>query len=250
MSESHLLATLLRSRNIPVRIRAGYFRDVYTNRNHLIAFWEKNARAKGIAKQLLDEDPQKWIEVNHEYTRNQVAVNKYVEHWIVEYWDNSTKAWILLDANNVFLEAMSDIHVDFQLPRSHFEHAYEAWQKMRTSKGFNPDQYSETPQDGCSHIRSQLLWDFYSLLNHEIAGYDKDAWGDNITLTSEQSTYAFVKQTNYEDVQLEELFELDSLAILLSQDPLIDELIEFYLSCKQLRIPSLEGDPYCFVVQR
>ncbi len=73
MSESHLLAGLLRYRDIPVRIRAGYFKDVYTKEDHLVTFWEKNSLAKGVAADLYREDPERWREVNHEYTRNQVG---------------------------------------------------------------------------------------------------------------------------------------------------------------------------------
>lgn len=118
---------------IPVRIRAGYFRDVYKNEDHLIAFWERNARAKGIANQLLEENAARWREANHDYTRQQVKVNKCVEHWAVQYWDEEQTAWRLLDANTTFLKAMADIDVGFHLPRRHFEFAHESWHQMRTA---------------------------------------------------------------------------------------------------------------------
>lgn len=246
MAESHLLATMLRYRQVPVRIRAGYFRDVYTNEDHLVAFWEKNAREKGIAKQLLEEDPERWREVNHEYTRAQVEVNKYVEHWVVEYWDDERGTWRLLDANDTFLKAMSDIDVGFHLPRRYFEHAHESWRKMRTTEDFNPDQYAEWPQDGRSHIRSQLLWDFYSLLNHDIAGYDQTAWTNEDTTTAERYVYAFIKETKFEDVSSGELAELDAVAELLSEDPGVDELVAFYLDSEHLRITTIDADAYSF----
>jgi hypothetical protein len=249
MAESHLLAAMLRYRQIPVRIRAGYFRDVYTNEDHLVAFWEQNARAKGVAQQLLEEDPERWREVDHEYTRQQVAVNKCVEHWVVEYWDAEQEAWRLLDANKLFLKAMSDIEVGYHLPRRHFEYAHEAWQKMRTVAEFNPDQYAEWPQDGRSHIRAQLLWDFYSLLNHDIAGHDKSAWTEKDGTTAERDVYAFVKETEFEDVAAEELAELDSLAQLLSQDPDIDTLVAFYRDSQHLRVATLDRDAYSLAVR-
>jgi len=246
MSESHLLAAMLRHRQIPVRIRAGYFRDVYTNETHLVAFWEKNARAKGVAKQLLDEDPERWREVNHEYTRQQVQANKCVEHWVTEYWDRESETWRLLDANDTFLEAMSDIDVEFHLPRRYFEYAYESWQKMRTAGDFNPDQYAEWPQDGRSHIRAQLLWDFYSLLNHDIAGLDKSAWPNEGETTPERDAYVFVKETEYGKVPAGEIAELDALARLMSKDPGIDVLMAFYLESRYLRIATMDADTYSF----
>jgi hypothetical protein len=247
MTESHLLATMLRHRDIPVRVRAGYFRDVYTDEDHLVAFWEKNSRAKGVAADLLRDDPERWLEVNHEYTRGQVAVDKHVEHWIAQYWDDGREEWRLLDANTTFLKAMSDIDVDVHLPRRHFELAWEAWRKMRTSAEFNPDQYAEWPQDGRSHIRSQLLWDFYSLLNHDIAGHDNTAWPEGGATSAERETYAFVKETEYEALSAEDLELLDTLAELLSRDPDVGELAAFYRDHEALHIPTLDGDPYSFV---
>lgn len=246
MMESHLLATMLRHRDIPVRLRAGYFRDVYTNEDHLVAFWEANSRAKGFAAQLLEDDPAKWVEVNHQYTREQVAVNKHVEHWIAEYWDDEAGTWRLLDANKTFLKAMSDIDVGYHLPRRHFEYAWEAWRKMRTDDDFNPDQYAEWPQDGRSHIRAQLLWDFYSLLNHDIAGYDKSEWSADDSTSAERETYAFVKETAYEDLSSDDLAVLDALARLLAHDPDVQRLVAFYRDQPGLHIPTLESDPYSF----
>ena len=245
MAESHILATLLRHRRIPVRIRAGYFRGVYTNEDHLIAFWEKNAREKGVAKALLDEDPERWLEVNHEYTRAQIAVDKRVEHWVTEYWDAERRAWRLLDANTDFLAAMSDLEVGPHLPRRHFEHAHEAWRKMRSAADFDPDQYAEWPQDGRSHIRSQLLWDFYSLLNHDIAGHDKTAWTDDGQARSaERDAFAFVKEAVYDEMPGEQLAELDALAELLARDPAVDELVAFYRASEHHRLATLEADAY------
>jgi hypothetical protein len=250
MAESHLLATMLRYRQIPVRIRAGYFRNVYTNEEHVVAFWEENAREKGVAKQLLEEDPERWREVNHEYTRQQIEANKRVEHWVAEYWDEEQRAWRILDANNTFLKAMSGIDVGFHLPRRYFEYAYESWQKMRNAEDFNPDQYAEWPQDGRSHIRGQLLWDFYSLMNHDIAGYDKTVWPDDGVATAERDVYVFVKETKYEDVTPQELAELDALASLLSADPGVDELTAFYRNSRYLRVATIEADAYSFPARR
>jgi hypothetical protein len=248
MAESHLLATLLRHKRIPVRIRAGYFRDVYVNEDHVIAFWEKNAREKGIAAQLLEEDPERWREVNHEYTRAQVELNKRVEHWVAEYWDDAQQRWRLLDANTDFLKAMSDIEVSPHLPRPHFEYAHASWQRMRTSEEFNPDQYAEWPQDGRSHIRSQLLWDFYSLLNHDIAGHDQTLWpADGQAATPERTVFGFVKEKAYDDVSPEEIEELDALAELLASAPSVDDLLAFYRASEHLKIPTLEADGYGFL---
>jgi hypothetical protein len=236
MSESHFLAGLLRYKKIPARLRAGYFKDISSNKEHFFEFWMNVARVKGWASSLLN-DPEKWKENITAFLNRQLSANHYIEHWVCEYWDKSEKKWRILDANDTFLKASSGIEVGFHLPKKHFEYAYEAWKKMRSDKNFNPDQYFEEPQDGRSHIRSQLLWDFFSLLNHDLAGYS----------TPKRSTYQFVKQKKYEDTSKEELEELDKLADLLSREPTRDELVAFYKSSKTLKLEAAEKDPYSFV---
>jgi hypothetical protein len=247
MSESHLLASLLRHREIPVRIRAGYFKDVRGDAQHVIRFWEDNARARGINTQLLESDPERWREENNANTARQVELDHHIEHWAAEYWDEERKAWRLLDANRTFLEASSNIEVGYHLPRKHFGYAHEAWQDLSTQDGFEPDQYYEWPQDGRSHIRSQLLWDFFSLLNHDIAGLDRSVWATDDTATEEQDTYTFVKERTYEELPSEELDELDRLAELLSEEPTRDHLVAFYHKSRTIRSASAEKDPYSFL---
>lgn len=237
MLESHLLAGMLRSRQIPARIRAGYFKDIRANSPSIVSFWEQVARAKGNEEDLLKTDPEKWREENNAYTRRQNEINHHIEHWLCEYWDEQQRQWRLLDANDTFLKAHSNLDVGFHLPSAHFEHAHAAWQKMRSQSSFNPDQYMEEPQDGRSHIRSQMLWDFFSLLNHDLAGYDEPS----------DETRKFIKARQYEDTPPQELQELDLLASLLSQDPPTEELTAFYRGSVALRIASAEQDPYSFV---
>jgi hypothetical protein len=166
--------------------------------------------------------------------RNQISVDKHIEHWICEYWDESKGQWRLLDANTTFLKASSGIQVGYHLPPKHFEFAHEAWQSMRKNVDFNPDQYAEWPQDGRSHIRSQLLLDYYSLLNHDMAGFDDQ----------EGEVHRFIKQKIYEDTPKVELMELDALARLLSRDPTVEQLVEFYHQSKTLRIETAEEDRF------
>jgi hypothetical protein len=236
MLESHFLASMLRYHAIPVRIRAGYFRNIRTNGPHIVMFWEHILREKGDMGDLLAKDPQQWLEEVHAYTLKQNVIDHHIEHWICEYWDERQERWRLLDANNVFLKAHSDIDVDFHLPKAYFEYAWEAWRKLRNGDDFNPDQYAEEPQDGRSHIRSQLLWDFFSLLNHDIAGIDEPS--DN--------GRAFVKGKKYEEASPQELQELDMLASLLEQDPPVDELVALYRNSLTLRMESVEQDRYSF----
>ncbi len=237
MNESHFLAGLLRYKYIPARMRAGYFKDVIGNEAHFLDFWVTNLRGRGIMSDLLEEDPQEWEESIVASLKRQIGADKHFEHWICEYWDDDVKGWRMLDANTTFLKASFDVEVGYHLSDRHFEYAYEAWKRMRGDANFNPDQYREDEQDGPSHIRAQLLWDFYSLLNHDLAGYGEPT----------RDAFEFIKERSYSDVSDEELSELDALAVLLSKDPIRDELVSFYLRSKTLKLEAAEKDPYSFV---
>jgi hypothetical protein len=236
--EAHLLAGMLRHKGFAVRMRAGYFKDIRTNRQHILEFWQKNLKEKRTNAELLDRDPEEWKRQLDAYSAAKNRVNHYIEHWIAEYWDKELKRWRLLDANNTFLKAHSNIEVGFHLPPRHFQFAHEAWLKMREDPAFNPDQYAEEPQDGRSHVRSQLLWDFYTLLNHDGAGYEEEKTG---------ADYRFVKQQTFAETSPAELRELDALAALLAKQPSITQLKQFYWNSRTLRLKGAESDPYSFV---
>jgi hypothetical protein len=240
ISESHFLVGLLRHKHIPARVRPGYFKDIREKKDHILKFWRKALKTRGVMGDLLREDPGKWQQVVDTLTQKKNDVNHYIEHWVCEYWDKDMKKWRLLDANNTFLKAHSDIDVVFHLPRKHFQFAHEAWIKMRSTVNFNPDQYAEEPRDGRSHIRSQLLWDFYGLLNHDLAGHTKET----------RDSWTFIKDKKYAELTTPELEELDMLAGLLAVNPSREELTAFYLDSETLRIDSAEKDPYSFVYKK
>ena len=132
----------------------------------------------------------------------------------------------------------SDLEIGFQLPSEYFEHASSAWQAMRSSGDhYDPDRHAEEPQDGRSHIRSQSLSDFTSLLKHDLAGVDEP----------DQETAAFIRGQTYTATPAAELSDLDDLAALISAEPSVDELITFYITHERLRIRGAELDPYSFV---
>lgn len=237
ISESYFLAGLLRFKNIPVRVRAGYFKNINENSDHIIDFWEQVARYRGYNQELLEEDPLAWKVNQNSYNQSQLDADHHIEHWICEYWNNEKKQWILLDANKDFLKLSSQIEVGYELPKKYFEYAHEAWLAMRSNKDYNPEMHEEYPQDGRSHIRSQLLVDFYNLLNHDLSCYS------DIDLSSRQ----FVKEKTYEELSEEEILELDDLAHFLLNNPPIGELIKFYNESKTLKIESVKMDEFSFI---
>jgi excinuclease ABC subunit A len=237
VSESYFLAGLLRHKGIPARVRVGYFKNINQFPDHVIAFWEEVARYKGFNEQLLKDNPDEWKKIQNAYTQSQIDVDHHIEHWICEYWNKENQKWVLLDANNDFLKLSSNLEVDYELPRIYFEYAHEAWLSMRANPEYNPNKHFEYPLDGRSHIRSQLLNDFYSLLNHDISCYS------NIDIPSKE----FIKKRTYDELTETELFELDELADLLSQNPSIDTLIQFYNKSQTLQIKSAILDSFSFV---
>lgn len=90
----------------------------------------------------------------------------------------------------------------------------------RAALGSSPARYAEEPGQGVEHVRRQLLLDFFSLLNHDVADVELIACGDEA---------------------------YDSLAELGARDPAVEELVAFYRSTPELHLASAESDPYAFV---
>lgn len=236
--ESHFLAGLLRHRGHRVRIRVGYFKNIREQPEHAVAFWERVMRDKGIEAELLERDPDLWGETVNAYSQRQNDVDHHIEHWICELWDDETRSWRLLDANVDFLRAHSGLDVDVFLSPDYFEYAHEGWLRIRADQ-CDPDRYREDEQDGRSHARSQLLWDFAGLLNHDGAGLDQPNGRD----------YAFIKQQKYDETAPAELVALDELASLLAAER-FEQLAEFYWATPALRLEAAERDPHSVVFGR
>jgi len=237
MLEAHFLGGLLRSKSIPVRMRGGYFTNIRSDHNHIVNFWRENLTIKNQENPSFKENPEQWIEKLDILSQEKNAINHHIEHWVCEYWDSEEKKWVILDANDNFLKAHSNLDVGFYLPKHYFEYASEAWIQMRSTHNFNPKRYEEDPQDGQSHIRTQLLRDYFSLLSYDLPGFGEE----------EPSNYKFIHEKNYNDLTSKELMELDKLAKLLKQDPPINDLVEFYLNSKTIKLKHIDNDPYNFV---
>lgn len=237
MLESHVLAGLLRSKGIPTRIRAGYFQGIRGDPEHTVAFWRGALRARDVDAELFEADPDRWYRDLDALSERNIAVDHHIEHWLCECHDPQKGTWHRLDANRSFLKALANLDVGYEVPAEHFEYAHAAWRAMRADDAYNPERHEEEPQDGRSHIRSQLLSDFFSLLNHDLAGIAE----------TDADAQAFIKHRTFEETSVAELAALDDLAALLSTDPSTDELVELYFATDPLRLPAAEADPYSFV---
>ena len=60
----------------------------------------------------------------------------------------------------------------------------------------------------------------------------------------------FVKRKSFEEVSSDEINDLDALADLLSKEPSVKDLVNFYHSSPTLQIESAEMDPFSFVYNK
>ncbi len=232
--ESIFSTSMLRAKGIPARIRVGYLTNLYKG-DKALEFW-RNVNI------YANETPVDSV-VFDRYTLYMKEVNKSIEHWVTEYWDESMNAWRILDIRPEYLRSYG-LDVGYHLPDEYYELAYEAWQKINTPEFIN-DAYSEGEKDGKTHIRYQMLLDFYSLLNHDVPGVFDDN-GKDISHQDDNQEIKFLTK-KYSELSTEELVELDNLAALLARQPTVGELLKFYENSKTLKINSVENDPYSYV---
>ena len=232
--ESIFSTSMLRAKGIPARIRVGYFTNLYSGAK-AIEFWRNvnnYANTTPFDSAVFDA-----------YTVYMKSVNKSIEHWVTEYWDKDKKEWRILDIRPEYIEAYG-LEVDYHLPDEYFEFGYEAWEKINNPEFMN-DAYSEGDMDGKSHIRYQMLMDFYCLLNHDVPGIFDD---DGIDISGHDTNHEikFLRK-KYDDLSEVEINELNDLAALLHQKPRVDQLIEFYQNSSTLKLESIEKDTYSFI---
>jgi hypothetical protein len=232
--ESIFSTSMLRAKGIPARMRVGYLTNLYSGKK-AVAFWRNvNKYGRPVPADSIEFD---------QYTLYMKKINKAIEHWVAEYWDAGQDTWRIIDIRPEYLQSYG-LDVDYYLPDEYFEFGYEAWQK-RDHPAFENDAYSEGDLDGKSHIRYQMLMDFYSLLNHDVPGVFDDT-GKDISSSEDNEEIRFLRK-KYEALSQEEIKELNELANLLRQEPSIEELLDFYYKSSTVKINSMMKDPYSFV---
>lgn len=108
------------------------------------------------------------------YSVNEVGINGAGEHWIVEYYNEKNKKWILVDPTMYYdQETLEYYQIDYSLtniPRDKFVFAAEAYLGLRNKKYKSEDIYSFTNPItyGIKAAINQLFHDFHSLMNNEI----------------------------------------------------------------------------------
>lgn len=231
--ESIFLTSLLRHKGIPARIRVGYLTNLYRG-DKAMEFWERvNTYER---RGSIDMD------IWNSWTKSNIDINRSIEHFVTEYWDKSQKKWRILDARPEFVEYHGvELENDYHLKeKENFEFAWQVW-KRRDS--IEEDAYAEKGWSAKTHIRYQMLLDFYCMLNHDCAAiFDSSG----VQTQQDDEGRKFIEK-DYETLEDIELIELDKLAELMSQSPTVIDLLDFYSKSQTLKIKSIKEDKYSFV---
>jgi hypothetical protein len=102
--------------------------------------------------------------------------DKYLDHWVTEYWNEDRKAWLLVDAQldarqrEVFKIAFDPLDV----PRDQFLVAGDAWQRCRAG-GLDPNAFGILDMHGLWFIASNVIRDVAALNDRVMLPWD--VWG-------------------------------------------------------------------------
>lgn len=146
------------------------------------------------------------------------------DHWITEYYDESKKRWVLVDADEHCFKHESRINLN-DIDRNEFIFGAEAYLGMRNNK-YKTEQiyYASDPATlGLKASIRGLFYDFHCLMNDEIIFLHLPKYiQDKKIILSE-----------------EEYKELDNLAtLLLNPDKNFDKLLEIWNNESKFRIMS------------
>ncbi len=116
--------------------------------------------------------------------------NKYLDHWVTEYWNEGRKAWVLVDAQldarqrDVFKIAFDPVDV----PRDQFLVAGDAWQRCRAGQ-LDPNAFGILDMYGLWFISGNVIRDVAALNDHVMLPWD--VWGA-MTQKDEEIDTAFI----------------------------------------------------------
>ena len=147
---------------------------------------------------------------------------KGYDHWVAEYWNESEKRWILVDAQvDDRQRQMFGVTIDtLDVPRDRFLVAGDAWRLCRSGKA-DPKTFGILDMWGYWFIASNVIRDLAALNNREMLPWD--GWG---------------AMTPHDD-QLD-LALIDHLSTLTSApDRKFDELRALYQGDQRLRVPEV-----------
>jgi hypothetical protein len=151
--------------------------------------------------------------------------DKYVDHWVCEYWNSSEKRWILVDPQLDELQR-DKLAIKFDtrdVPRDQFIVGGKAWRLCRTGDA-DPDAFGIFDMKGLWFVRGDLVRDIASLNKMELLPWDN--WG----LAEKQET----------TLSIDDLALLDNVAALIEGDvPEFEIFRQLYDKEDRLRVPKV-----------
>jgi hypothetical protein len=147
--------------------------------------------------------------------------DKYIDHWIVEYYNETKEKWIIVDSDELESSLFKKYN-NIDVNRSYYYTAGEAWLKARSGKE-NIDKFVHGGHiTGLDMLARSLFYDFHSLMNDEISYLFFPTYLD--------------ESKEFFNLTVDELKELDDLAtLMINPDENFDELRYLYENDKKFR---------------
>jgi hypothetical protein len=113
--------------------------------------------------------------------------DKYVDHWVLEYWNEEKKKWIMVDAQLDGLQqrALKLPFDPLDVSEDYFITGPRAWLLCREG-GFNPELFGIFKWWGYDYLRCNLILDANSLL--KVSMHPWDMWAGYKSLPIEEWT--------------------------------------------------------------
>jgi hypothetical protein len=101
---------------------------------------------------------------------------KFIDHWVTEYWSESARRWVLVDAqlDQRQRELFGVTFDPLDVPRDRFLVAGDAWQLCRSDKA-DAGAFGILDMHGLWFIAGNVIRDVAALNNHEMLPWD--VWG-------------------------------------------------------------------------
>lgn len=147
--------------------------------------------------------------------------DQYVDHWLVEYYDENKNKWILVDADKIECSMFKNYN-NIDVNRSYYFTAAEAWLDVRSGKEDINKFVHGGRIKGLDMLARSLFYDFHSLMNDEISYLFFPNYIDD--------------KREFFTLNIDELKELDDLAsLMLDPDSNFDELRYLFNNDKRFR---------------
>jgi hypothetical protein len=148
--------------------------------------------------------------------------NKYIDHWVCEYWNESEQRWVLVDAQLDELQC-NVLKISFNpldVPRDQFIVGGAAWKMCRSGQA-DPKQFGIFDMNGIDFVKGDFIRDVAALNKVELLPWD--CWGMILM--------------DYGTLPPDDLSMLDRLADLTYADvPNFDIVRQLYESDPRLRV--------------